>query len=56
MANKIQIEAEELIMLEAFKTMRKVAKTKGIDYEEKTELINKIFRNSNKALNLLGVD
>lgn len=53
--NKIVISIEEAIMLEAYKTMRELHKSKNIPQKEREIKINKVFFNSNEALDKLGV-
>lgn len=53
--NKIVISIEEAIMLEAFKTMRELHKSKNISQKEREAAVNKVFFNSNAALDKLGV-
>ena len=51
---KIVATVEESIMVEAYKSMRKVAKAKGATEDKKSEAMTKIFRDSMEVLDKLN--
>lgn len=53
---KIMVTVEESLMIETFKAMRKVVKSKGVDREKKTQAITSIFTESMEILDKLNYE
>ena len=51
---KIVATVEESLMIEAYKAMRKVVKTKGVDSDKKSKAIPEIFQQSMDILDKLN--
>lgn len=51
---KIIATVEESVMVEAYKAMRKIAKTKGVSEDKRSEYMTKVFSESMEVLDKLN--